>query len=89
MTTLVSTTDSAFLEARQRYLEEFLFALESKAGGNDALMLLTSGKPRGQVESIVCELMPLTTLEKTAGRFLLDTDELYDALDAQPWGIES
>ena len=84
------TADNHIAEARRAYSEEFYFQLEKKAGSRDALLALTSGKPRGEVEFIVSTLFDELIPEGTAGaalactsrRFLLDEEALMDTLEA-------
>jgi hypothetical protein len=87
MTATAAFTEIA--EARHRFTESFFYALQDKAGSYESLLALTAGQPRGRVEAIIDELMPLSALEKTARQFLLDKEELFDGLEAQPWGVES
>lgn len=83
-------TQAVFDEMRQRFTEEYYLALKEKAGGRDMLLALTSGKPRGQVEFVVdsfsLEGETSAKILNTACRFLLDTEALYDGLEALPWG---
>ncbi len=90
----MTTDNDAYSEARRAYSEEFYFQIEEQAGGRDALMKLTSGKPRRQVEFIVDEFLgmmipdgtPASAIVSTASRLLLDKEALYDALESSPWG---
>ena len=90
---MTEITQSAFNEMRQRFTEKYFFALEQKAGGHDALLKLTTGKPRGQVEAIVDSFFPETEantgLVDAACRYLLDWEALFDGLQALPWGEDA
>jgi hypothetical protein len=89
--------ETAYDEACRLYSEDFYFQLEEKAGGRDALLALTSGKPRGQVESIVgaffTELAPegsaAAALLTRAHQFLFNKEAMLDALEAAPWGDDT
>ena len=89
--------DAAYTEARRIYSEEFYFQLEKKTGGRDALLSLTSGKPRGQVEFIIGTFFDGLAPEDSAAaamlcrshRFLFDQEAMLDALQAAPWGADA
>jgi hypothetical protein len=87
----------AFETARRHYAEDFYWELEKKAGGPDALLALTKGKPRAEVEyfigTFISELAEEGTaaasLLCTAHRFLFCKEEMLDALEAAPWGDDA
>ena len=92
-----SSAGASFADARRIYSEEFYFQLEKKTGGRDALLSLTSGKPRGQVQFIIGTFFNELAPEDSAAaamlccshRFLFDQEAMLDALEAAPWGEES
>lgn len=87
----------AYDEARRIYSNEFYFQLEIKAGSRDALLALTSGKPRGQVADIIGTFFGELAPENSAAaamlcrshQFLFDKEAMLDALEAAPWVDES
>ena len=89
--------DAAYAEARRIYSEKFYFQLEKKTGGRDALLSLTSEKPRGQVEFIISTFFDELAPEDSAAavmlscshRFLFDQEAMLDALEAAPWGEDA
>ena len=95
--TAVTDYSEAFKTARRHYAEDFHWQLEKKAGGPDALLALTKGKPRGEVEhfigTFISELAeegtPAASLLCTAHRFLFCKEEMLDALEAAPWGDDA
>jgi hypothetical protein len=90
---LISNT-ADLQQARELYSQDFYFQLEHSKGGREALLALTSGKPRGQVEFIVSSFFiemaqegsPAATLLCRAHQFLFDKEAVLDALEAAPWG---
>jgi hypothetical protein len=86
--------DPGFADARRMYTEQVYWQLEKQAGGQDALLKQTSGKPRGEVVFIISEFLQDLTPEGTAAsairceaeRFLLDMEALLEALEAAPEG---
>jgi hypothetical protein len=93
----VTDYSEEFKTARRHYAEDFHSQLEKKAGGPDALLALTQGKPRGEVEhfigTFISELAeegtPAASLLCTAHRFLFCKEEMLDALEAAPWGEDA
>ena len=89
--------DHAYDEARRIYSEEFYYQLEKKAGSREALLALTSGKPRGHVEFIIGTFFDELAPEDSAAaailcrshRFLFDQEAMLDALEAAPWGDDA
>jgi hypothetical protein len=81
-------------QARKLYSQDFYNWLEYGKGGREALLALTSGKPRYQVEFIIstflAELAPdssaASALLCRAHQFLFDKEAVLDALEAAPWG---
>ena len=97
MTPSSADADAAFADARRIYSEEFYFQLEKKTGGRDALLSLTSGKPRGQVVFIIGTFFDEMAPEGSAAaamlcrshQFLFDQEAMLDALEAEPCGEET
>ena len=87
----------AFETARTCYLEQFYYQLEKKAGGREALMALTSGKSRVEVEYFIGTFVSELATEGTAAaallceahRFLFCKEEMLEALEAAPWGDDT
>lgn len=86
-------TQVAFNEMRECFTERYYYALEQKAGGKEALLAMTAGKPREQVEFILDSFFPEgeanTGLIDSACRYLLDQELLFDALEVQPLGEDT
>jgi hypothetical protein len=84
--------DPGFADARRMYTEQVYWQLKKQAGGQDALLKHTSGKPRGEVVFFIGEFLQDLTPEGTAAsairceaeRFLLDMEALLEALEAAP-----
>ena len=89
--------DPAYAEARRAYSEEFYFQLEKKSGSREALLALTSGKPRGQVEFIIGTFFDELAPEDSAAaamlhrshRLLFDQEAMLDALEAAQWSEDA
>jgi hypothetical protein len=89
---LISNT-ADLQQARELYSQDFYFQLEHSKGGREALLAVTSGKPRGRVEFLISSFIemalegsPAATLLCRAHQFLLDKEAVLDALEAAPWG---
>ena len=89
--------EAAYSGARYDWTETFYFQLEKKEGSRDALLALTSGKPREEVEAFIHNFFAGMAPENTAAsallhwahRFLFDKEAILDALEAAPWSEDA
>jgi len=97
-TMTITDSQSALDAVRRQYTEQVLWQLEQKAGSHENLLSLTQGKTRGEVEfiasSLLSELIPegspaAALFETCRSCGLFDSEGLFDALEALPWGEES
>jgi hypothetical protein len=89
--------EAAYSGARYDWTETFYFQLEKKEGSRDALLALTSGKPREEVEAFIHNFFAgmapensgASALLHQAHRFLFDKEAILDALEAAPWSEDA